>query len=437
MAHGDTLSVFEHDGVKHLAQFFALDAKDLGEAADDGTVPVWKHIASVGEYEGHPSGGFKFTEQAFDQIIKNFDDRATPLNIDYEHQTFNRGLKGAIDSAGWIVKLEKRADGDELWALCSLLPDAAELVRGKKIRQCSPVIVPEGTDRKTADDIGFELRSLALTNDPFLDGLHPFQLTRTAAMTDDEQKKADEAAAAAKAEEDGKAKKMADEGGSSADAFIKSLADASGSDADSVLAYLAENQDMLVKAIQDGIEKGGTPAENTNREMRAMTIHIGPVMAPASDKDAKALAIALTHKDGQIKKLSEQLAEATTELSGYAAAKAAAETLAVEAKCKKLQEDGFIQKTDQALQDAIKLHGFDQALFDRTYSMQIPPTGLVGDKVDPVIESGTGGKPLLMSQLDDGQRASFEVLRSIYKKTEKEALEFIARTPSAGHAASN
>jgi len=425
MADGSTLQAFELDGVKYLSGLYALDSKSMGEAKDEA-VQCWIHIASLGEYKGHPSGGFAFTERAFAQIMSNFDARTTPLNVDYEHQTFNRALKGPIDSAGWIVQLELRADGDELWALTELLPEAADRVRGKQLRHCSPVIIPEATDKKTADDIGFELRSLALTNDPFLDGLHPIQLTRIAAMTDAE-KKAEEDAAKDKDAKDSEAKKLAEpaaEGGSAAEAFINALADASGSDADMVIAYLQENQDMLVKAIQDGMEKGGTPAENKDRQMRAMTITVGPVKTVKSDD--KALEIAMNHKDSQIRKLTEELATVKSTVDGFVAAKVAAEVAALHAKVKSLQTAGFVGKEQQAFDDAVKLFTFDPALAERTYSMATPPVGLVAGETDPVAESGNGNKPLLMSQLTDGQSAAFAMLKGM-GRTEKQALEFIAK----------
>lgn len=444
---GSVAYAFVSEGVRYLSAFYALDAKSVGNKSEK-PVACWIHIASVGEYKGHPSGGFAFTEKSFGQIIANFDARTTPLNVDYEHQTFNRALKGPIDSAGWIVQLEQRADGQELWALTELLPEAADRVRDRKLRHCSPVIIPSGTDRETAANIGFELRSLALTNDPFLDGLHPIQLTRIAAMTDDEKKKA-EAEAAAKAD---KAKQLAAGGGSAdpkdpsetapdeaaeqsaAQAFLESVATAAGSDADTVLAVLGENLDMIVKAVQDAIEKGGTPAENTDRQMRAMTIHVGPVLAPTSDKDAKALTIALKHKDGQIRTLTEQLTVAKTELSGFAKAKFDAEAAALTAKVTELQKQGFVGKSDEAFADAIKLFTFDSALAERTYAMATPPAGLVGDDTDPAAESGSGDKPLLMSALTDVQSASFAMLRGM-GRTEKQALEFIAR--DAAERASN
>jgi Mu-like prophage I protein len=433
MDGASTLHAFEQGGVKYLAQFYALDAKDLGQPEGDGTVPVWKHIASVGDYKGHPAGGFRFTQEAFDQIIRNFDKRETKLNVDYEHQTFNRGLKGHIPTAGWINKLELREDGDELWALLSLLPDAADKVRAKQARQCSPVIVPDSTDRNSGDDIGFELRSLALTNDPFLDGLHPFQLTRVAAMTEDEQKKADEAAAA-KAKED-EAKKLAEpaaEGGSAADAWVAKIAEMSGSDADTVLAILDEQQDVFVKAVQDVLEKGGTPAENSDRrEMRMMTITVGP-QKPGKDQ---ALEIAMKHKDTQITKLTQELAEVKSTVNGFVQAKAAAEAAAAEAalnaKVKSLQEQGFVGKTDQAFADAVKLYKFDPELAERTYSMATPPAGLEADNADPVSESGTNGKPLLMSQLTEAQAAAVEMLKGM-GRNEKQALEYVAKQAASG-----
>jgi hypothetical protein len=194
-----------------------------------------------------------------------------------------------------------------------------------------------------------------------------------------------------------------------------------------VLAVLTENQDMLVKAIQDAIEKGGTPAENSdNRQMRTMTITVGTTKPAKSD----ALKIAMDHKDSQIRALSQELATVKSTVDGFVQAKLTAEAAAVEAginaKVKSLQESGVIVKTDQAFKDAVKILKLDPELFERTYTMAIPPAGLEAGGNDPVIESGTGNKPLLMSQLTEGQQNSFQMLRGM-GRTEKQALEFIAR----------
>lgn len=427
---GSVAYAFEVDGTRYLSAFYALDSKSLGqEEGDEKVTPCWIHIASIGEYKGHPAGGFAFDDKAFDDIIRNFDERKTPLNVDYEHQTFNRALKGAIDSAGWIVKLERRGeDGEELWALTNLLPEAAERIRARQLRHCSPVVIPESTDKQTGDDIGFELRSLALTNDPFLDGLHPIKLTRVAAMADEAKMPEDDKSTADGGDKPNEEKKMADSadgGGSAADALMSAIADAAGADADTVLAVLSENKDMLVKAVQDAIEQGGTPAENSDkREMRAMSITVGPV----NKMQDKTLKLMVDAAEGKIRKLTEQVAEQTKTIEAFVRAKAAAENAALEAKVRKLQEEGFVRKDDQAFKDAVKLYRDDPELAERIYSMQLPPSGLVADDNDPAHESGRDGstKPLLMSQLTEGQRASYEALRG-YGKSEKEALEFIAK----------
>ena len=439
---GSIAYAFDIDGVRHVSALYPIDARQMRARARagkpaDAPVPCWVHIAKLGDYEGHPAGGFSFTREAFAQILQNFESRETPLNVDYEHQTFNRALKGDIPSAGWIDELELREDGSELWALVQMLPDAAAKVRSQQLRSCSPVVIPEAQDRVTGEDIGFELRSLALTNDPFLDGLRPLKLTRGEAMTD-EEKKAAEAEAAKKATEDAAAAKKLAEGDAPPDAapdatsLLEAIAATSGADVDTVLAWLMENVDKLASGVQEAIEKGGTAAEN--RAMRAMTITIGP--GNPLKLDDKKLATALKTRDAQIRLLTQQVAAADEKIAkieaaaiaeAEAAAKASADAAEAElvAKVRNLQEQGFVGKEQQDFDDALLLFREQPDVAARLYAIKKPPVGTIaGD--DPVAKSGSGGVPLLMSQLTDGQRASFEMLRGM-GKSEKDALEFIAK----------
>lgn len=437
-----TAYAFEVDGVRYVSALYAIDARQMRARAragkpSDEPVPCWVHIAKLGDYEGHPAGGFSFTREAFAQILKNFEARETPLNVDYEHQTFNRALKGDIPSAGWIDELELREDGTELWALVQMLPDAAAKVRSRQLRSCSPVVIPEAQDRVTGEDIGFELRSLALTNDPFLDGLRPLTLTRGASMTDEEKKQA-EADAAKKATDDAAAaKKLAEEAGPpdatpDATSLLEAISAASGADLDTVLSWLLENVDKLASGVQEAIEKGGTAAEN--RALRAMTITIGP--GNPLKPDDKKMVTALKTRDAQIRLLTERVAaaeakiteaEAAAKVAADAAAKAAADAAEAElvAKVRNLQEQGFVGKEQQDFDDALLLFREQPDVAARLYAAKKPPVGTIaGD--DPVAKSGSGGAPLLMSQLTDGQRASFEALRGM-GKSEKDALAFIAK----------
>jgi hypothetical protein len=444
-----TAYAFEVDGVRHVSALYAIDARQMrarsraGKPADE-PVPCWVHIAKLGDYEGHPAGGFSFTPEAFAQILKNFEARETPLNVDYEHQTFNRALKGDIPSAGWIDELELREDGSELWALVQMLPDAAAKVRSRQLRSCSPVVVPEAQDRVTGEDIGFELRSLALTNDPFLDGLRPLTLTLTRgmSMTDEEKKKAEDEAAKKATEAAAGAEKTLAEDPPAPDAtsLLEAIAASSGADVDTVLAWLLENVDKLASGVQEAIEKGGTAAEN--RALRAMTITIGP--GSILKFDDKKMQTALKTRDAQIRLLSERVAaaeatvaqlETNAKTEAEALAKAAADAAEVEllAKVKLLQEQGFVGKEQQDFDDAVLLFREQPDVAARLYAVKKPPVGTIaGD--DPVAKSGAGGVPLLMSQLTDGQRAAFEALRGM-GKSEKDALAFIAKR--AERAASN
>ena len=171
MAHGEAAWAIQYQGRKCLTSLVAL--ADAAPAERQS----WINIARVGEWKGHAAGEFEFTADVFKKIIRNFESRRTPVNVDYEHDSRKMDVLGARASAGAIKQLTTRANGTELWALVRWTPRAAELIRGEEYRSCSPVVAFDSHDRQTDKDIGPELLSLALTNDPFLDGLHPIELS--------------------------------------------------------------------------------------------------------------------------------------------------------------------------------------------------------------------------------------------------------------------
>ena len=106
--------------------------------------------------------------------------------IDYEHQSMKAGT-GPAPAAGWVQKLSivDGKNGAELWATVEWTEKAAQMIRAGEYKFCSPVIDWESTDRKTGKSVGAELLNLALTNNPFLDGHKPIELTRVSAMAEE------------------------------------------------------------------------------------------------------------------------------------------------------------------------------------------------------------------------------------------------------------
>lgn len=400
---------------------------------DESPNRLWINVARTGEWKGHPRGAFQFTSDVFDQIIANAEKRQTPINCDYEHQTFKPHVTGAVPSSGHIVKLERR--GDELWALVELTPRAAQHVRSGEYRSCSPVIEFDSKDRASGEDVGPEMLSLALTNDPFQDGLQPYRLTRSDAMsdlTDDEKKKAAAAAHVTAAEkkeeppqapaaemsavpaEEGKkpvecadtvalaepvadsaseeAAEGAEESGEDvdADAVFGAIADAAGAGKAEVLAAIADNIDAFVGMIQDSLSKGGEPAKGEAKAMSRLAEH---------GKDIRALSIELKQSTAQVTALSERLAAAESQLKATREKAAQEKAESILKHVLSLQAAGKVGPEKQDVDDAVFLFSQDFDRAARAYSHQIVPVG----KPDSEDERNdkAGGGPVTLDNLSE------------------------------------
>jgi hypothetical protein len=180
-AHGGTLC----PTVPNDLTAYALEPKDGGRllalrsmigltGANPQERSTWIDIAYPGEWSGHGDGPFKLTEADFASCIEAFEAQANPIPGDYEHASLNPDGKPKPASM-WIQAL-KVEDG-HLKALAELTPEAADLVRTGAYKFNSGVFAFQWPDRKTAKPRPCVLRSVALTNDPFIDGQKPIALT--------------------------------------------------------------------------------------------------------------------------------------------------------------------------------------------------------------------------------------------------------------------
>jgi hypothetical protein len=107
---------------------------------------------------------YTFTRQHGRQAVAWFGRQQRKLAIDYEHQTLagvGAHPEGLAPAAGWIGRLEIRADG--LWAADVEWTDKArQLIAGGEYRYFSPVIY--WTDKQYTELAG--LGPVALTDDP-------------------------------------------------------------------------------------------------------------------------------------------------------------------------------------------------------------------------------------------------------------------------------
>lgn len=173
----------------------------LGEDPSTGKVPEvkWIHIASEGEYKGHPSGPFALNAEVFATMVGNFkadpryklgDDGkgASPVvPYDYEHASEMAAFLGSIPKEGtpapaWALDLEVRSGADgkkQLWALTKL----GETIRGQIERHeyqfVSMAFAATAKDPVSGADIGPKITSIAFTNQPFLRDLTPVPIAAT------------------------------------------------------------------------------------------------------------------------------------------------------------------------------------------------------------------------------------------------------------------
>ncbi len=175
---------------------------DANDAAKDG--PVWVQVALEGEYHGHASGTFELDEKVFADIVRNF--RAHPsYRAENEREPWVEGQpninsgrvipwdfhhaneapptevarKGA-PAQGWVLELDVREGeaGLELWALTDWLPLARQYIRDGSYQWASIAIWWNQNDPVTNAPIGTYMSSVALTNDPFIQGMRPIAASR-------------------------------------------------------------------------------------------------------------------------------------------------------------------------------------------------------------------------------------------------------------------
>lgn len=135
------------------------------------------HIARVGNFKGYRDGEFELTSNMFNQMINNFDSEKTPLACYRGHADIVGSINGEEpQNCGWILALKN--DGQNLWALCEFTDDMAEQLKEGKYKFASIYMKSNDIHRETGEEIGCRLASLAITAQPFVDGLSAISLSQ-------------------------------------------------------------------------------------------------------------------------------------------------------------------------------------------------------------------------------------------------------------------
>jgi len=133
------------------------------------SIPARILLAPWGRVESS-SGEFTVDEESAALTVQAFDEHATDLPIDYEHQTLGgeyASPSGQAPAAGWIKRLVAEP-GVGLLADIEWTDQARKMLAAKEYRYLSPVAVVRKGDRKLV-----AIHSAALTNKPAIVGMQP------------------------------------------------------------------------------------------------------------------------------------------------------------------------------------------------------------------------------------------------------------------------
>ncbi len=171
-----------------------FDMQQPAGALLDPSNPKWVQICIAGSYV-YGDTPVTIAARDFDQMVENF--RASPA-----YKPDGRTLFGATDAAhrvlagpygvvalnfdhpphgaprpghGWFLELERR--GDQLWGLCWFDAEAhAGMLAGSW--KWTSIEWQGETKNNRGETIGCYLSGVALTNDPFITGMTPIQMSR-------------------------------------------------------------------------------------------------------------------------------------------------------------------------------------------------------------------------------------------------------------------
>lgn len=118
---------------------------------------------------------WRIDQASAQQVIARFNQRATPLVIDYEHQTLRKDQNGQpAPAAAWFRSLEWR-EGLGLFAEVELTDNARQAIANREYLFFSPVF---RFDAKTGEVLAIEMG--AFTNTPAIDGMEALSLRAAA-----------------------------------------------------------------------------------------------------------------------------------------------------------------------------------------------------------------------------------------------------------------
>jgi phage I-like protein len=430
------------------------------------------NVAIEGEWMGHPAGPFSMDADKMQQCITRFEQQQNPLVVDYEHNSVQPGGDGR--AAGWIHKLELRSGpgGAELWAMTEWTAKAADMIRSGEYRYCSPVIDFGGKDRESGEHVPVELFNVAITNNPFLDGMHPIALSRVAAAAapgdDDEQKPdveinvqpgeqepaadGDEGAQNADAPpaegEEGDDEKPEPEGvipdpaegvdpskttEGQLSAFVDAVCATSGGSKAAVLGALNDISDQVGGLVRNRLDTTDGSASDAQEIPMSKTTDdkSSDNTAPAADQDLRQLVVALTRTVGDMRAEQQAAQQAAADAKVKADADAKVQLEAQNAaRIDAMVNDGRLGEGERETARMVLSAANGATMFENLYGRRQPGDGSpVGrrqasatgdadgarDDKQPAVSGDEEAFERDLAKLDAQQRKTFDSMVSMGK----------------------
>jgi len=167
------------DTARRIAPFVALVALDV-QTGDEARTS-WVQVLRTGEFYDPRYGDFTVTTTDLATMAENFETGKYPVSptrlpIDFNHGTTRAASAEQGKAAGWIVDVEIRAGGDELWCCVEWTDDAAAMIEAKEYQGLSASFSFGYKNSNGGEEIGPTLFGAALTNVPVVHGMQPAML---------------------------------------------------------------------------------------------------------------------------------------------------------------------------------------------------------------------------------------------------------------------
>lgn len=180
-----SLKNWGYDPKKERRAALAIDASE--PVVDrPGVKRAWLDLTREGDFAGYPTAdgeGIKITRRTIEELLASVKRAETPIPVDGGgiSQPHEMVRDSGAPAAGWILDAtitEDKKGRAHLWGWVELLPEVAQAIDAGALLYGSVAYDESSIDRESGEPVGAQLHSYALTNKPFVPGLHPHRLDR-------------------------------------------------------------------------------------------------------------------------------------------------------------------------------------------------------------------------------------------------------------------